>query len=431
MGSRVLVIGGGNTAIDAARTARRFAPNVSIVYRRTRAELPAEADEVADFLAEGGTLLELVTPIEAISDAGRLIALDCVRNRLGEPGPDGRFSFVPMDETRFRIPADSLIVAIGQTPPPASTFSVATCRPGGEILVDAASGLSSLPGVYAGGDATRGPSTIIESTADGRRAAEAICLALGVRFQAAQAPPVRNVEEKIARARTARARRIASPEPDRLPIERRTAFALVTAPLSEAAARAEAARCLQCQLACDRCVDVCPNRANHSYAVEPLAQPVPVFDLARGTQTGTETARISQTRQIVHVVDLCNECGNCATFCTHDGRPFADKPRLFLSPAAFEADGGSGFLFESGTLRGKDAGGMTWSLEPDGQGFRYTDAHLEVRISPSLEVRDARVTAGGRGTRSATCAVEAAVIFRGLQASTVWMLVDRARGEDA
>ncbi|MBC7249849.1 MAG: putative selenate reductase subunit YgfK, partial [Anaerolineae bacterium] len=116
LGQRALVIGGGNSAIDAARAAKRLAPEVTIVYRRTRAEMPAIEEEIKEALHEGVALEELASPTRVILKNGRVVALECVRNRLGEPEADGRRRPVPITGSEFKIEADSIIVAIGQRP---------------------------------------------------------------------------------------------------------------------------------------------------------------------------------------------------------------------------------------------------------------------------------------------------------------------------
>ncbi len=430
LGARVLVVGGGNTAVDAARTALRLAESVSILYRRTRAELPADREEVDDFIAEGGALVELVSPVAGIAESGRLVAVDCVRNHLGHPGPDGRRRPIPMPETRFRIAADSLLLAIGQRVAPESLGSLIVTRgPNGEIVADPLTSATSQAGIYAGGDIVRGPSTIIEAAADGRRAAAAICATLDVPFREPSLLEPRDPEERLARARRARSRKLDPQVPRRVPVGQRDGFGLVTSTLDESAARAEATRCLQCQLFCDKCIDVCPNRANLSYSIPAVDVEAPIVNLATGLTTGTEILRLTQPRQIVHLVDLCNECGNCATFCVHSGRPFADKPRLALSRAAFDHADGPIHLIERGALIGKDADGASWRLESTSDGFRYADTHLSVRLTSALRTASVRVLQRGVGTRSTARAIEAAVLWRGLRESPAWSLAERSKGE--
>jgi putative selenate reductase len=117
LGSKVLVVGGGNTAIDAARTARRITGKpATVVYRRTEDEMPATEEEKEGLLAEGNILVELASPTRVILKNGRLAALECVRNKLGEPGPDGRKVPIRIEGSEFEIEADSVILAIGQKP---------------------------------------------------------------------------------------------------------------------------------------------------------------------------------------------------------------------------------------------------------------------------------------------------------------------------
>ncbi len=118
IGKKALVIGGGDTAMDAVRTSRRLTGNpTTIVYRRTRAEMPASPEEIEGALEEGNILEELVTPVRVVlDDEGAVTGLACVRNQLGEPGPDGRRRPVVIPGSDFVIPCDSIMVAVGQTP---------------------------------------------------------------------------------------------------------------------------------------------------------------------------------------------------------------------------------------------------------------------------------------------------------------------------
>ncbi len=149
LGSRVLVIGGGNSAMDAARTARRLTSgSVSIVYRRTRSEMPADEEEIEDALVEGVTLEELASPTRVIFQGGQVVALECVRNQLGEPGPDGRRKPTPVEGSEFQIEADSVVVAIGQRPDVAFLDgSAVTLRENATIAVAPETGLAGGEGV--------------------------------------------------------------------------------------------------------------------------------------------------------------------------------------------------------------------------------------------------------------------------------------------
>lgn len=176
-GDRVAVVGGGNVAMDAARTAKRLgASEVHIIYRRGEAELPARLEEV-HHAKEEGVLFDLLTnPVEIIGTDGHVTGLSCVRMTLGEPDASGRRSPIEDMSTKFTIPMDTVIVAIGQTPNPLikdSTTGLDINRRGC-IIVDEESMETSLENVYAGGDVVTGAATVILAMGAGKKAAEAI-----------------------------------------------------------------------------------------------------------------------------------------------------------------------------------------------------------------------------------------------------------------
>ncbi len=417
LGSHVLVIGGGNTAMDAARTAQRLTGRpVTVVYRRTRAEMPAEPEEVDDLLAEGNVLLELVSPQRIVRN-GRAVAVECLRNRLGDLGPDGRRNPVPIEGSGFEIPADTIIVAVGQRPDMGflKGSGVAAGRDG-RIVVGPDSG-GGVARVYAGGDAVRGPATIVEACADGRRAAEAICRDLAVPFCSWPSPVVTLSEAEVARAKRARARIEPQREPEVLPVAERDGFDLVEATLSDDAARAEASRCVQCATLCDKCVEVCPNRANLAYDAGPVRWVLPVLACADGrlTVVSEEVFEVRQPRQIVHLDDLCNECGNCATFCVHQGKPYLDKPRLFLRDEDFRREEDNAFFIQGGTVRRREAGReLRLSV---GAAITFVDEDMEAVLSPDLQVRDLALKRRFSGTKTLRAAAEMLVLLRGVTAS--------------
>lgn len=357
LGARVLVIGGGDTAMDAARVAHRLTGHpVTVVYRRTKAEMPASEEDKEGAFEEGVGLEELASPTRVILREGRVVALECIRNKPGEPDVDGRRRPVPIEGSEFQIEADSIIVAVGQGPD--LTFlngSAVHLRKDGSIAVDPDTGLAGIPHVYAGGDVVDGPASIIAACADGRRAAEAICAEFGVAFVPSTSDPARLSENEIAQVKRIRARREAQHKAERLPPDRRGGFELIEATLNEPAARREAARCVQCSVFCDKCVEVCPNRANYTYHISPERLKLPVLSCRNGALavTGETTFQVGQSRQIVHLHDLCNDCGNCATFCVHQGHPYREKPRLFLKAIDFERESDNAFHIE------KHKGGWT------------------------------------------------------------------------
>jgi len=173
-GARVAVVGGGNTAMDSVRTALRMgASEAMLVYRRTRAEMPARAEEIAHALEEGVQLVELAAPIEYLADErGRVRAMRLQRMRLGEPDAGGRRSPQPIEGAVDEIPVDVVIVSVGVSPNPLIPTSIdgLDVTPRGTIAVDSALH-SSLGPLYAGGDIVRGGATVILAMGDGRAAA--------------------------------------------------------------------------------------------------------------------------------------------------------------------------------------------------------------------------------------------------------------------
>ena len=171
------VIGGGNVAMDAARTAKRLgAEHVYIVYRRTREQMPARNEEIHHAVEEGIELLELTAPVKIIGDEnGNVTSMECIRMELGEPGADGRRRPVKIEGSNYTIDVNSVIIAIGQTPNPLikeSMPSLAVQDWGGIIADDM--GRTNIEGVFAGGDAVSGAATVILAMGAGKKAAEAI-----------------------------------------------------------------------------------------------------------------------------------------------------------------------------------------------------------------------------------------------------------------
>ena len=176
-GDNVLVIGAGNVAMDAARTARRLgAEHVTIVYRRTRGEMPARVEEIEHAEQEGVEMLFLASPIELRGDDdGWVRVAVCERMELGEPDDSGRPRPVPIEGSEFELPCDTVIVAVGSRAHPLvpdTTPDLGVSRRGYVAIDD--SGATSKPGVFAGGDIVTGSATVIEAMGAGRRAAESI-----------------------------------------------------------------------------------------------------------------------------------------------------------------------------------------------------------------------------------------------------------------
>jgi glutamate synthase (NADPH/NADH) small chain len=177
-GRRVITIGGGNVAMDACRTALRLGAEESIVvYRRSRDEMPARAEEIHHGEEEGIQFMFLTTPVAIHGDdQGRVEELECLRNELGDPDASGRRRPVAIEGSNFRIPADIVIMAIGQSPSPLiprTTADLETKRDG-VVVIDPETGKTSKKGVFAGGDVATGGATVILAMGQGRTAASAI-----------------------------------------------------------------------------------------------------------------------------------------------------------------------------------------------------------------------------------------------------------------
>ncbi len=174
---RVAVIGGGNVAMDSARTALRLGADVTIVYRRAREQMPARAEEIHHAEQEGVKLKLLNNPTRVIGDdRHRVVAMECIRMELGEPDESGRRRPVPVKGSEFVMELDTVIVAIGNNPNPLipQTMPELKTTKWGTIVVDENTMQTSVPGVYAGGDIVSGAATVILAMGQGRIAAKAI-----------------------------------------------------------------------------------------------------------------------------------------------------------------------------------------------------------------------------------------------------------------
>jgi heterodisulfide reductase subunit A len=277
-GRRVAIIGGGNTALDAARAARRQGAEVTVLYRRTRAEMPAEEDEFADAVAEGVSFDYLTAPIEVLNGAGRLRGLRCVRMELGEPDSSGRPRPVVLAGSEHDREYDTVIVSISQRPDQGwygsddSRAGALTFSKWGTLEVDPESLATPIPGVFAGGDVVLGPATVVESMGQGRRAAEAIHHHLRgtetVTFESHIPPeqPGLGFEERPYRQSAVYSEMESEPRiemPKRQVAARLADYDEVDLGFSEEEARREAQRCLHCGacVECHVCEDVCPPQA--------------------------------------------------------------------------------------------------------------------------------------------------------------------------
>jgi len=250
---RVGVIGGGNSAVDAARTALRQeeVESVTIFYRRTRYEMPALTDEVDAALQEGIRLETLVSPTRVLSGNGRLSGIECVRNELGAPDSSGRRRPVPLRGTEFSVPLDTLIAAIGEEPDIdyISAMGIELVE-GGTLRADPETLATSRPGVFAAGDVVTGPNTVVDAIAAGKKAAAMIGRWLRgeemTQPRAARLPAVYVKPSALSEEERSEIGRVRAPA---LPGEsRKHSFSEVELCLSEKDAIQESRRCLRCDL---------------------------------------------------------------------------------------------------------------------------------------------------------------------------------------
>ena len=279
----VVVVGAGNTAMDAARLAKRSgAENVTIVYRRTKKYMPADEHELALAIADGVSFAELAAPVKQAD--GKLV---CEKMALGEADASGRRSPVATGEL-FEIPCDLVISAVGEQVDDAlmAANGIEVDKKGRPAF------RTNIEGVYAAGDATRGPATVVEGIADAARFAEEV---------------------------------IGAPHTYEIPaaayVTKAEAIAKKGILLMSKDACCEGKRCLQCHTVCENCVDSCPNRSNVAIA------------MADGSH------------QIVHVDKMCNECGNCTQFCPYASEPCHDKFTLFQTAEDMADSHNAGVLF--------------------------------------------------------------------------------------
>ena len=305
LGKNVAVIGGGNSAMDGARAAKRIVgvENVFIIYRRTKKYMPADLEEFYEALSEGVNFRELLSPIK-FQDGD----LTLREMQLSDFDSDGRRKIIPMENKFETMQIDTVISAIGER----VDFDVLTknnlLSEGDSIIhTNESTNETNIENVFIGGDALRGPSTVVEAIADGRKAAEAII-------------EKEKINEKLLQKSEYQVNR---DESELIKIKG------LTLPVREDDLNAESARCLHCDFICNKCVEVCPNRANVLIDSKLLSN------------------QYKDIYQILHIDALCNECGNCETFCPYEGSPYFDKPTLFWKDEDFANSKNDGFILIS------------------------------------------------------------------------------------
>lgn len=303
LGRNVVVVGAGNTAMDTARTALKIAgvEKACIIYRRTEKEMPAYREEYAQALKENVTFHFLLNP-EKITADGKLV---CRVMRLGKLDASGRPKPEATDDVEI-MDVDTLIVSIGE---------------GVDQTLLNRLGIAEREGIYLIGDAHTGPSSIVQSIADARQAADDICREINVKWQRQEGRLLKADDRQVQEIA---AKKFGLTGQSKAPAEG-------SDELNLAVGENEFQRCLECNSVCNKCVEVCPNRANIA------------VDMA-------DDGEFANRFQIVHLDAYCNECANCATFCPWDGKPYADKTTLFSRRDDFVSSSNPGFFVEGDTL---------------------------------------------------------------------------------
>jgi heterodisulfide reductase subunit A-like polyferredoxin len=262
LGDRVAVIGGGNVAVDAARTALRLgAKKVNILYRRSRAEMPAFSLEAKEAENEGIEFQFLVAPKRILGENGKVTALECIRMELGEPDESGRRRPIPIEGSEFVINLDAVIPAIGEAPDVSFLPTGAKVTGRKTIECDPLTLETSLPSIFAGGDVVSGPATVVDAIAASKRAAVSIDRYLrGEDLKAGREEEIKLVEE-VSKEGVEKKYRQVMPL---LPVEKRIgSFEEVETGFTEEMALQEAERCLSCG-GCSECLEcekVCEAKA--------------------------------------------------------------------------------------------------------------------------------------------------------------------------
>jgi putative selenate reductase len=295
LGKKVCVIGGGDVAMDAARSAKRVSgvEEVSIIYRRTQKYMPADNEEIELAISEGILLKELLTPI-SINDG----KLTCEKMILGDRDASLRRSSVGTGEITT-LDADTVIIATGEKIDSTLLRQNEINLDSNEFPIVNEKLETNIANVYIIGDLKKGPSTIVNAIADAKIVTKDILSKEGLSSDFKQKDYC--TDEKILYGRKGILGDSKSCEE-------------------------EADRCLGCKNICELCVDVCPNRANVMINVN---------------------SDFVSNHQIIHLDGMCNECGNCGIFCPHKGNPYKDKITVFWSKEDFENSDNKGFFIEN------------------------------------------------------------------------------------
>lgn len=332
LGKNVAIIGGGNSAVDAARTANRLVGNdgkVTVLYRRTKNEMPADSEEITALLAEGIELLELTAPQKIKKENGKL-EFHLTKMELGKPDKSGRRRPLEISNSEFIMSFDSIIPAIGQEVQ--LDFLINE-----KLKINQNTFETELENVFAGGDAIRGADSLINAIGDGKK------IALKIIKRANQNNKTQSHKIKklsLSDFQHNQATRIFGKLMPEISLDNRGDFKLVHPSLNKDEAITEASRCLFCDDICNICIGVCPNFANVSF--ESVPERIPIYKLEKRETDIVNTIDgyfiVEQKPQIFNIGNFCNECGNCNTFCPTSDAPYLTKPKFYLTKESFDQE---------------------------------------------------------------------------------------------
>lgn len=262
LGNKVAVIGGGNAAVDAARVALRLGvKEVTVVYRRSRAEMPAIPSEIEEMEHEGVKIHFLAAPVRVLSKDGKLTGIQCIRMELGEPDASGRRRPIPVKGSEFNMDVDNVIIAIGQLVDRDTLPKELAFTEWGTVVVDPITLQTNIEGIFAGGDVVAGPADVIAAVAAGKEAAISIDRYLREVDLKEGRPEVRQRVKEVPKEGVVKKVRAVMPVIE--PAKRAGSFAEVELGFDEKTAIDEASRCLNCAVCseCLECVKVCERNA--------------------------------------------------------------------------------------------------------------------------------------------------------------------------
>ena len=369
LGNKVAIIGGGNSAVDAARTSKRLVGtdgNVAVIYRRTISEMPADSEEIKALVEEGIYIFELASPLSISDKEGRLELL-CQKMELGEPDSSGRRRPISVEDSEFSMIFDSIITAIGQD-------TVLDFLDDDKLIIDL-NGETQYDNIFAGGDATRGADSLINAIADGKDAAIKIMQRVNDEFLFSE--HTQQAKISLAKFQKKQASRIYGSKLPEIDLDNRNSFELVHPNMSDEEAITEADRCLYCNDICNICIGVCPNFSNVSF--EAKKANIPIYEVTVNGSVDTDIVNyltIDQTNQIFNIGDFCNECGNCNTFCPTSGAPYITKPKFYLTEESFKNEDNCYYLSDNKIMYKYN--GNLESVEMFGNHFIYESDKLKV-----------------------------------------------------